>query len=174
MEKTKSRLLISDIEIWKDIPEYENKYWISSHGQIKNKKGLILSGHVGTTGYIHVNLYKETKYKTFDIHRLVGLLFVDNPENLPCINHIDGIKINNHFSNIEWTTYRNNTHHAIIKGLRNDDGENSKNSKLTSLQVKEIRNNSQNISRRELANKYNIHPDYVGLIINKKRWKSLK
>lgn len=110
-------------EEWKDIKEYEGKYQISNLGNVKaldykrTKKEKILKPRINSTGYMVVNLYKNAKFKTFKIHRLIAQAFIINPENKPCINHIDGNKLNNSIDNLEWCTYRENTIHAIKNGL---------------------------------------------------------
>lgn len=59
----------------------------------------------------------DGKRKTPTIHRLVALAFIDNPQNKPQVNHIDGNKQNNHFSNLEWATNQENHNHKLIMGL---------------------------------------------------------
>ena len=61
---------------------------------------------------------KNGKYKSFCIHRLVGIYFVDKyDENLNVLNHIDGNKLNNHVSNLEWNTTQENLEHKRINNL---------------------------------------------------------
>ena len=64
-------------------------------------------------GYPRVNL----KNKVVFVHRLVGKYFIPNPLNKPQINHIDGVKTNNHASNLEWVTNQENRDHAVKTGL---------------------------------------------------------
>lgn len=110
-------------EVWKDIEGYEGKYQISNLGRVKaldfkrTKKERIMKPHINTSGYLAINLYKNAKFKTYRIHRLIAQAFISNPENKPCINHIDGNKLNNSIDNLEWCTHRENTIHAIKTGL---------------------------------------------------------
>ena len=62
-------------------------------------------------GYLHFVLCNKGKRQGVRIHRLVAEAFIPNPENKPCINHIDRDKTNNHVSNLEWCTHRENTDH---------------------------------------------------------------
>lgn len=68
-------------------------------------------------GYARVRLIVGGKRINFYIHRLVAEAFIDNPERKKEVNHIDGKKNNNHFSNLEWTTRKENMSHAIKSGL---------------------------------------------------------
>lgn len=89
------------IEIWKDIPNYEGLYTISNLGNIKNKKHL-LKAHNNGRGYLNVHLYKKGISKIYYVHRLVGYAFLENPLNLPEINHKNGIRNDNRLENLEW------------------------------------------------------------------------
>lgn len=93
----------------KRIPNYEN-YWIYSNGDVFNENsGNILKGSIGEHGYKYYRLSKNNKKKMFYGHRLVAEAFLDNPNNLPVVNHKDGNKLNNDVSNLEWVTYSENT-----------------------------------------------------------------
>lgn len=105
----------------KRIPGYEN-YWICDNGDVFNESsGNILKGSVGEHGYRYYRLSKDNKKKMFYGHRLVAEAFIENPNNLPVVNHKDGNKLNNNVYNLEWVTYSENTsvwHSTKMKGRR--------------------------------------------------------
>ena len=117
-------------ETWKDIVGYEGLYKISDLGRVlsvrfgpKNhpsqfSEPKLMKLTKSSTGYLHVQLYKNGKSSTKLIHTLVATAFVDNPQNKPEINHIDGNKLNNTPSNLEWVTKSENLKHAARTGLR--------------------------------------------------------
>lgn len=113
-------------EIWKDIPDYEGLYQVSNFGNVKSMnynhtgkpKNLTIKSH--HSGYRMVMLCKNGNHKNKTIHILVATVFIENPLNKPCVNHIDGNKSNNCVSNLEWVSYSENTRHAIKTGLRAD------------------------------------------------------
>lgn len=82
------------MEEWKPIKDYEGLYWVSNMGRVKSSK-QILKPLINKRGYYVVALYKNKKRKTAYIHRLVAEAFVPNPDNLPEVNHIDEVKVNN-------------------------------------------------------------------------------
>lgn len=104
-------------EIWKEINiENENTsgYYISSLGRFKNKKGVIMKDYKPHhSGYV----YLRVNIKKYALHRLVALAFIENPENKPFVNHIDGNKINNKVENLEWVTTSENNFHNHKIGL---------------------------------------------------------
>ena len=65
-----------------------------------------------STGYAHVTLNKKGIKKTFSIHKLVGTMFIENPNNYPVINHRDENKKNNVATNLEWCEYSYNTRYG--------------------------------------------------------------
>lgn len=100
-------------EIWKDIKGYEGLYEISNYGEVWSvRKQMSLTKKKGSRGYHHISLYKNKKQKQFTIHRLVATHFIDNPFKKPCVNHIDENKTNNHHSNLEWCTHKENLNHG--------------------------------------------------------------
>ena len=106
------------MEEWKDIKGYEHKYQISNYGNVKSLdyhrtgESKLLSPVLKKTGYYQVNLYLNGQYCSKRIHKLVAEAFLENPDNLPVVNHIDGDKTNNHVSNLEWCTISHNTWYA--------------------------------------------------------------
>lgn len=103
-------------EIWKEIKNYEGHYKISSFGNVCSKVKQLKPFYNGK-GYLYVNICKDGKRETIAVHRLVGLAFIDNPENKPQINHIDGIKTNNNVLNLEWVDNSENVKHAYENNL---------------------------------------------------------
>jgi hypothetical protein len=67
--------------------------------------------------YVTVDLYINKKPKRYFLHKLLAELFIPNPENKPCANHIDGDKFNYNLNNLEWVTSKENTQHAWKIGL---------------------------------------------------------
>jgi hypothetical protein len=103
--------------MWKPIDGYSN-YVINQKGEVMNvHTNRILKQYETDRGYLTVNLSENGKYKTLRVHRLVAELFRFNPDNKPEVNHIDGNKQNNHHSNLEWVTRRENRQHAWDMGL---------------------------------------------------------
>ena len=91
-------------EIWKPIIGYESRYIISNKGEVKSlKRNKVLKKEL-RRNYWSIQLYDGNKFKHFSIHRLVGIHFIENPNNLPFINHIDENKLNNNANNLEWCT----------------------------------------------------------------------
>ena len=93
----------------KNINNYNN-YMIDEEGKVFNTTtNKYLKGSIGENGYKYYRLSKNGKKKMFYAHRLVAEHFLDNPKNLPIINHIDGNKLNNNVNNLEWVSYSDNT-----------------------------------------------------------------
>lgn len=99
-------------EVWKDVPEYEGLYKVSSLGRIKNKKDLIMSPELYHRGYYRVQLYSKGKRKHARINRLVAQAFIPNPNNYPMVNHKDENKLNNRVGNLEWCTAKYNCNYG--------------------------------------------------------------
>lgn len=121
-------------EIWKDIKGYEGKYQVSNYGNVKSLnyhrtgKEQLKKPTLQTNGYFYVSLCKPNK--CFSIHRLVAEAFIPNPDNLPCVNHKDEVKTNNHVDNLEWCTQKyNNEYGTRLKRFRETQLKNHKLSK---------------------------------------------
>lgn len=108
--------------LWAPVKRYEGLYEINQQGEVKSlqKKnyGYIMNQRIDRAGYYTVRLMKPgLKSSTQYVHRLLGMAFIENPENKCCINHIDGNKRNNDLSNLEWATMAENMQHAYRLGL---------------------------------------------------------
>lgn len=99
-----------------EIKDFEN-YIIHSDGSIFNKKGKLICEWKDNVGYLQVKLSKNGKWYYKRVHRLVAEAFIPNPDNLPQVNHIDGDKINNDISNLEWISNKDNTQHGYDNNL---------------------------------------------------------
>lgn len=117
------------MEIWKDIKGYEGLYQVSNFGRVKrleNKrcdghhvlKEKILKNEIKKTKYVYIHLCKDGKVKGFRVHRLVAEAFIDNPNNLPQVNHINCDKTDNRVDNLEWCTASENQKHCVENRLR--------------------------------------------------------
>lgn len=108
-------------EIWKPLVFEDVKmdmYEVSSYGRIRNKKTHQMISSCNSHGYRTAKLmHNDNKSYNDSIHRIVCFMFVSNDHNLPEVNHKDGDKTNNHYTNLEWCTQKENVEHAIRTGL---------------------------------------------------------
>lgn len=103
---------------FRPVKGYEHEYAINSEGKVLSLlTDQYRTTFVDTKGYLAVNLYKDNVKHIKRVHILVAEAFIPNPDNLPVVNHIDGNKQNPNVSNLEWTTYSENTAHAHRTGL---------------------------------------------------------
>ena len=105
------------------------KYLISDSGAVlklsrksiakycDDTKSKLIKPQIRAKGYYRVKIFTNGKLRHRYVHRLVGLTFIENPENKPCINHKDGNKQNNHYTNLEWCTNAENNEHGFQMGL---------------------------------------------------------
>lgn len=112
------------METWKPIEGYEDKYEVSTMGNVRSLnyrntgKTHILKPVAAGKGYLMVGLCRNCTMKWEKVHRLVAKAFIPNPESKPQVNHINGIKTDNHIENLEWVTESENQKHAYKKGLK--------------------------------------------------------
>ena len=121
-------------EIWKAVPGYVGLYEVSSLGRVRSVgrlvngregqmltvKERVLKPDVHQLGYRRVTLSKDGKAKRFAVHRLVALVFIPNPEGLPCISHEDDDPTNNSVGNLRWCTYSYNNNRDRHRQLLSD------------------------------------------------------
>lgn len=92
-----------------------------NHSKLQLVNEKILPLHINKrNGYMYVYLNKNAKGKNCRVHRLIAESFIDNPNNLPQVNHIDGNKQNNRVDNLEWCTSKENIRHSYKLGLSNN------------------------------------------------------
>lgn len=113
-------------EIWKPVKNYEGLYEVSNLGNVRSVdrvvvysngrkhflKGQILKPVKNQDGYLFLWLFKDSKRKTFKVHRIIMNTFVPNPSNLPQINHKDEDKTNNCVENLEWCDSKYNINYG--------------------------------------------------------------
>lgn len=182
-----------EIEIWKDIPKYEGRYQVSNWGNVKTlgrlveesngrkvfRKEKLLTKSLMYKGYEVVKLYKTKEQKnTMFVHKLVGITFLENPNNFVELNHKNGIKTDNRVKNLEWCSRSFNVKETYRLGLRNPNtykGEGNKSSKLTEESVLKIREeySKGGVSFSQLGKKYNIGTSNIGMIISRASWKHI-
>lgn len=129
-EQNYSELSSTELEIWVDIPDFDNfqvsnlgrvrskaKTWTCGNGAIRIQPerevsySIVFSrGSYGThgSGYKRVILIQDNKRKVIFVHRLVAELFIPNPYNKPQVDHLDRNSLNNCVSNLRWCTAKEN------------------------------------------------------------------
>jgi hypothetical protein len=160
---------ILENEIWKEIDlnklfsqnyNLDKKYFVSNLGRFKNSFGTIMDNYkVNDYGYIRVYIYN----KTFLLHRLVALTFLENPNNKEQVNHKDGIKTNNSVNNLEWVSNTENQIHKYQIGLGNNLTRKIKQFDLNGNYIKEY----QSIALA--AKEMNISSSTIRGVLNNKR-----
>lgn len=106
-------------EIWKNIDGYDGKYQVSNKGRIKSFHGKTKIRKPAISGrYYMVTLSNNGVVKVFNIHRLVAITFLPNPNNYPVVNHKDHNPLNNDVRNLEWCTQQYNSEHGNAKHYR--------------------------------------------------------
>ncbi len=181
------------IEIWKPvmIKPFIGMYEVSNFGRVKKfarivetpnhirgkrryRKEFILKP-VLINGYMSVTLceFGEVR-KHIKVHRLVALHFLNNPKKYPQINHIDGNKLNNHCSNLEWCNQEHNMQHAHAMGLMNlKRGSEIHSAKLDEAKVKIIRR-SLSVLINKLSKQFDVGYSAIHEVIYNKTWRHIK
>jgi len=163
-------------EVWKKVRGYGGDYEISNYGKIRSYKrgGMILKPEITCHGYSVVGLTRDSKTTSYRLGRLVAKYFIGSPpRNKPYINHIDGNKINDCVSNLEYVSAKENTEHAMRIGLKPSiKGSKHFNSKLTDLDVREIKQlyKYSSIPRKRLAKLYSVSVSTICGIMKGKAW----
>ena len=140
-----------------------NPYEVSTTGVV-TRNGKIIKTHL-CAGYPSYTESINNKQRNVFVHRKVAETYIPNPNNLPCVNHIDGNKLNNDVSNLEWVTHKENSQHASKMGLNDyQRTRKTKNNvsarKITMTQANEIRSKyvsgSRTYGARALGREYGL------------------
>lgn len=137
----------------------ETDYKINKDGKVfSNKTNRFLQGSIYNTGYKMVRLTVGNSKKSYAVHRLVAEAFLQNPNNLPIVNHKDGNKLNNKADNLEWVNQSENRVHAVQNKI----------SKLANGKRNKIKKENLNLSewRRYKNSNYLVSKD--GKVYNEK------
>lgn len=163
-------ITLPKVNNWVDIPDYSD-YKINEIGEIKSfkryKNGIYKSPYMDKDGYLCVSLRKDGKSKGEKVHRLVAKTFIENPNNLPQVNHKNGHKLDVSKDNLEWCDNLHNQRHAWNNDL--------KTVKLKTQDVKEIKLLiKQGMTNVEISKKFNVDPSTVSNIRTSRIWKDIK
>lgn len=172
------------VEKWKPIKNYENLYEISNFGRVKScirdtrtwkiRKESIKVPRGVKEDYMKMVLAKEAETKWFIIHRLVADAFIPNPNNYPIINHLNAIKDDNFYLNLEWCTHSMNVKHANAMGLKDQKEINRRRSKLSfeiAENIRKFAKENTHLAQWEIGKIFGINRENVKDIVNYKSWK---
>ena len=154
---------------WQPIEGYEGKYEVSDSGNIRNSKGKLIGLYKNDQGYVLARLANPRK--TVRVHRIVAKAFIQNPNSLPFVNHIDCARDNNNSSNLEWCTQWENLNHSQKLGRMQRDywvGKRSPNANLDSKTVAQIRTeySKGGVSWERLGVKFGVSKRTIGRIVS--------
>jgi hypothetical protein len=185
---------VGSSEVFVDIQGYEGYYQVSNYGNVRSLdrvikektgkiqtlKGRILKPRINPGGYYHVGLGKNGTRATFAIHQLVARAFIPNPNKKRTVNHINGDKLSNNVSNLEWSTYSENLEHAYKTGLRqavkpSEVACKNYRRKLNEQQVREIKRLivADFLTLKQIANQYNVGRSTISSIKSGRNWRHI-
>ncbi len=165
-------------EVWEDINGFECRYIVSNLGRIKSidSNRILRQSTNRNNGYLKTSVPlepKKRKLKTLRTHRIVAESFIPNPHKKETVNHIDGNKLNNTKSNLEWATYKEQSEHAYRLGLIKPPrmyGEDNSQCKLNKTEVRIIRRLKGKLSQVEIGKLFNVSGGVIGRIHRNEIW----
>ena len=155
----------------------KNYYWIDykiyKDGTIVGPKRGIVSQRKNEDGYMEVTLgATENRHSRVKVHRVIAEAFVQNPNNLPEVNHIDYDRSNNNADNLEWCSHIDNVRHSSNVGhYKNKSGTSNGRANLDWNKVRSLRRMYGNgIKISEISNVFNIPYSTVFNVVHNKTW----
>ena len=103
-------------EIWKKAKSFENYYEVSNFGNIRTSYGQVLHPYTNNKGYKCIKFQVNNLLTYWLVHRLIATNFVTNPNNYPCVDHLDSNPQNCRADNLEWVTHKENMQRASQRG----------------------------------------------------------
>lgn len=181
-------------EEWKGIKGYEGLYKISNRSEII-RMPLVVYDSIGRVrhipqkivkpsprkdNYLELNLRKDGLSTRYLLHRLMAETFIDNPNNLPVVNHKDGNKQNESLNNLEWVTYSENNKHAFDNDLKEVSNYAKTMAKVSTYifnnndinRIKKIY--SEGLTQKEIAEQFNCKQIVISDIVTGKTYKDVE
>ena len=161
-------------EIWGKIPNDKSSNEVSNFGRIRSYNKILGQFVIRKSAYkngykaINIKLENTGKYFCFLLHRVVAILFIDNPNNYPCVLHIDNNKKNAHYKNLKWGTDKQNVQDAFRDGLVKIKGVQRRKSNLTEKDVMDIFKSKETC--RALAKVYSVNHTCIVDIRSGRSW----
>ena len=148
----------------------DTKYLITEDGKVWSEYSNKFLAQSKNDGYPFVHI---SGYNTMKVHRLVAEVYLENPNNYECINHINNNRSDNRVENLEWCTNQMNKIHSVTQ-KRHARGVSHGNVKLTESDVKEIiRLYELGKKQVDIANVFGLNPRSIYAIVNKITWKHI-
>jgi hypothetical protein len=152
----------------KQIPGVDSNYLVDPFGNVWSKRvNRFLKPFIQNKGYLCVDLSEGTKLNRYLVHRLVASAYCIKPIGCTIVNHLDNNPLNNHYTNLRWTTQKGNLQHAAKQGRLGHTQR-----ILTETEVSEIWEQFLQ-PREQTAQKYGVCSGTIRAIYEGKTWKHL-